>query len=62
MNAIYESHFHHEKLKKDVINFLLDFHGNKQPNKDKIALKRNLPTMTEYYQGKQPIYQKYPQS
>ena len=29
MNAIYESHFHHEKLKKDVINFLLDFHGNK---------------------------------
>lgn len=51
MNLIEESAFRHEKLKKDVLGFLLNTHLNSKP-----ANKKILPTMTEYYSEKTPFY------
>ena len=45
MNSIEESAFRHEKLKKDIIGFLLQTNvGSKQP------VKKILPSISEFYQ------------
>lgn len=51
MNLIEESAFRHEKLKKDVLGFLLNTQLNFKPSN-----KRNLPTISDYYSNKTPFY------
>ena len=53
VNLIEQSAFRHQKLKKDVLGFLLN------NNISKPTMKKNLPSMKQFYENKFPVYEKY---
>ena len=55
MNCIEESMFNHNRLKKDVLGFLLTNH---LPSKN--VNRKHLPTLEEFYEDKNLIYNKFP--
>lgn len=54
MDLIEESSFRHDLLKKNVLGFLLN---PQQPLKS--ISKKSLPSMSDYYSTKTPVYEKY---
>ena len=55
MGLLEESAFQHNRLKKDVLGFLLNHH---LPSKT--VNKKHLLTIQEYYEGKNLVYERYP--